>query len=115
MVMFTEREIAGMHAAYLEALPDLCTITNPVQAGNAADVTTGIRCAVLRPTRNTLDGAGFQPISKRVDWTVTVPRDTNVNTGAVIQVDGGLRLKAGEIVRPASYSHCVYVECTEVA
>lgn len=113
MVMFTDTELAGMRATYVAALSNACTITNPVQSGQPADVATDIPCAVLRPTRNTLDGSGFAPISKRVDWTITVPLGTAVKTGAQIDVDDGRRFRAGEIVRPASYSHCVYIEVTE--
>lgn len=31
MVMFTDTELAGMHATYVDALSNTCTITNPVQ------------------------------------------------------------------------------------
>lgn len=119
--MFTAAELAEMHETYLDALPDTCTITNPVPAGGSADVTTGVRCGVLRPTRNTLDGSGYTPVNTRVDWTVTVPLGTVVKTGATIDVTfgdsgkGTKRLKAGQVVDPASYSHCPFVQCTEAA
>lgn len=115
MVMFAADEIARFHDSYVEAMPDTCTITNPTPPGAPADVVSGVRCVVLRPSLATLDGSGYGQISKRAEWTVNVPLGTRVKTGAIIEVAGGVKLKAGEIVAPASYSHTVRVQCTEVA
>lgn len=114
MALLTADELAEMHATYVDALPDTCTITNPVAPGASADVVADVLCAVIRPTQTSLDGAGASPLSRRVTYTITVPLETNVRTGAEISVSDGRTFRAGEITRPASYSHCLYIAVTEV-
>jgi hypothetical protein len=112
--LISAADLAELHDLHTSALTDTCTITNPVAPGVTPVTQTTIRCAMIRTTNASMDGAGYAPIAKAVEYTIVLPLNTDVRTGAVIVLASGGTWKAGEIVRPASFSHCIYAQVTEV-
>ena len=118
--LFTPTELRDIDATYAEALLDTCQITNTSNRfGDEAAITA--RCAVLKPTRSTRGGGRTEPIGKDVDWTIAVPRGTDVRTNARVVVTESNRypeivnrsLRAGEIVRGGSYDPAIFIETIE--
>ncbi len=107
MSLFTACEIAEMHAVYAESLVDTCTISR-----TGVVVALDVPCAVVKGIRSTMPGGGTQPFDRRVDFTLCLGLDADIATNDVVVIDGtGMRLRVGEIVRPAStYDHAIFAE-----
>jgi hypothetical protein len=106
--MFTAAEIADLHSTYNEALVDTCVI---LRDGVTVDT---VACAVMRPRKWSVPGAGGQDLGKDVDFTVSVPLGTDARTNDEITVTGkNLRLRVGELVEPGTtYDHALFLETT---
>lgn len=104
--MFSAAEIADLHATYAESLTSECVISR-----NGSVMET-VACAVMRPRRWTMDGAGGFEIGKDVDFTVSVPAGTDLRTGDSISVNDQT-LRVGEIIRPGpTYDHALFAQTT---
>jgi hypothetical protein len=119
MPLFSAEEMADLHAAYADALPDTCrlkaTVETALDTHTWPTTTEPVACAVLdRPGGIGATGEIALLDSSR-QKTIVLPRDTVVAPSWRIEwVQGGLTYEVADVNRAGTYGPAVYCECAEV-